>query len=44
MSRLPFDTRSVAALAGAALLPFVPIALLAVPIDVLLGKFRGIFI
>jgi hypothetical protein len=44
MSRLPFDTRSVAALAGAALLPFVPIALLAVPVDVLLGKLRGILI
>jgi hypothetical protein len=44
MSRLPFDTRSVAVLAGAALLPFVPIALLAVPVDVLLDKFRSVFI
>jgi hypothetical protein len=36
MSRLPFDTRSVAILAGA--------ALLAVPVDVLLGKFRSVLI
>jgi len=44
MSRIPFETRSVAILAGAALLPFVPIALLAVPVDVLLRKLGGFLI
>jgi hypothetical protein len=44
MSRLPFEPRSLAILAGAALLPFVPIALLGVPVDVLLSKLGGIFI
>ncbi len=44
MSRLPFEPRSVALLAGAALLPFVPVALLSVPVDVLLSKARAIFI
>jgi len=44
MSRLPFEPRSVAVLAGAALLPFVPLALLSVPVDVLLSKLGGVFI
>jgi hypothetical protein len=44
MSRLPFEPRSVAVLAGAALLPFVPLALLLVPVDVLLRKLGGFFI
>lgn len=44
MRRLPFDTRNVAIVAGAALLPFVPAALLAVPFDVLLSKVEGLFV
>ncbi len=44
MRRLPFEPRSIVLVAAAALLPFVPIALLAVPVEVLLGKFRSIFI
>jgi len=44
MRRLPFDTRSVALVAGAALLPFVPVALLSVPFDVLLSKVEGLFV
>lgn len=44
MRRLPFDTRSVAIVAAAALLPFVPVALLAVPFDVLLSKVEGLFV
>jgi hypothetical protein len=44
MSRLPFESRSLAILAGAALLPFVPVAVLSVPVDVLLRKAAGFFI
>jgi hypothetical protein len=44
MRRLPLEPRSIAVLAGAALLPFVPLALLSVPVDVLLSKFSGFFI
>jgi hypothetical protein len=44
MRRLPFEPRSLAIVAGAALLPFVPIALLSVPFDVLLSKVEGLFV
>jgi len=44
MSRVPFELRSVAILAGAAVLPFVPVALLSVPLDVLLSKVGGFLI
>jgi hypothetical protein len=44
MSRLPFEPRSLAVLAGAALLPFVPVVVLSVPLDVLLRKVAGFFI
>jgi hypothetical protein len=44
MRRLPFEPRSLAIVAGAALLPFVPVALLSVPFDVLLSKVEGLFV
>ena len=44
MSRLPFEPRSLAILAGAALLPFLPVAVLSVPLDVLLRKVAGFLI
>ena len=44
MSRLPFEPRSPAILAGAALLPFVPVVVLSMPLDVLLRKVAGFFI
>jgi len=44
MRRVPFEPRSVAVLAGAALLPFVPAAVLSVPLAVMLQKVSGIFL
>jgi hypothetical protein len=44
MRRVPFDTRSVAVLGGAALVPFVPAELLRLPLDVVLQKVAGFFI
>jgi hypothetical protein len=44
MGRVPFEARSVAILAGAALLPFVPAALFTMPLDVLLRRMGGFFL
>jgi len=44
MRRLPFEARSVLLLAGATLLPFVPAALVALPLDVVVRKLGGFFI
>ncbi len=44
MSRLPFEMRNIAVLAGAALLPFLPVVLLVVPLDVVLQKVAGLFL
>ena len=38
MRRVPFDTRSIAVLGGAALVPFLPAELLRLPLDVVLQK------
>lgn len=42
MRLVPADLRSVAVLAGMALLPFVPVVVLAIPADVLIGKLSGL--
>jgi len=44
MRRVPFDTRSLALLGGAALVPFLPAELLRLPLDVVLQKVGGFFI
>jgi hypothetical protein len=44
MRRVPFDTRSIAVLGGAALVPFLPAELLRLPLDVVLQKVGGFFI
>ena len=44
MRRVPFDTRSIAVLGGAALVPFLPAELVRLPLDVLLQKVGGFFI
>jgi len=41
---VPFDTRSIAVLGGAALVPFLPAELLRLPLDVVLQKVGGFFI
>ena len=43
MRRVPFDTRSIAVLGGAALVPFLPAELLRLPLDVVLQKVGGFF-
>jgi len=44
MARVPFELRSVLILAGSSLVPFAPLVLLAVPLDVLLRKAGGFFL
>jgi hypothetical protein len=44
MRFVPLDRVNVLMLAGAALLPFVPVALLAVPFDVLMTRLMGILV
>ena len=44
MRRMPFEARSVLLLAGTTLLPFVPAALFALPLDVVVRKLGGFFI
>jgi hypothetical protein len=41
---VPLEVRSVALLAGATLLPFLPLALLAAPLDVILKKLAGLLL
>jgi hypothetical protein len=42
MSLLPFDLRSIVALVVVTLLPFVPVAFIAVPFDVILKEIASL--